>query len=247
MVYSGAQNMIARNLPSRPSTQAKLVEGLVQPEVWTMYDTVTIAVSGAPGGSDYNFGALPAQIPLFNAHTLGSRGAAITSMTTNSGYVDFPFKAYGIGVEVFSDGDNDTLAATGQSAGTTFVESIVNWGALTLQFATDYKLIMPISDLPAGAGVVYGPRVQTQAAPADVAEGTASNGLQTVQGRALWKDYILFRGKDTPFIVNLVLQTTALAKINALVPLVGSQQCGIRVKFWGYRGKALVTGAPFRG
>lgn len=234
------------------SPQAKMIEGLVNPEVWTMFDTrVYSANSIPPDTSAYNFAQDVASTPFFNNRTLGNSSAAITSMTTNSGYVDFPFKAYGIGVEVWCD--TDVTSASGVATARAFVETKVMYSTLTLQFATDYKFIAPLSDLPAGGGVVYGPVNDSRTAGANQLAGSAANGWQTVQARALWKDYILFRGKDQPFTINVVTLNNggaangALHRIQGLTALSGDQGAGVRVKFWGYRGKSLIVGSPYRG
>lgn len=138
-----------------------------------------------------------------------------------------------------------TYAATSSAIG--FVESIVNGAALSLTFATDLKFVAPVNDLPAGGGVAYGPLTDTRGTGANQTAGAAGNGLASVQARALWKDYILFRGKDTPFTCSIDIDTKPLARIVALEPLVSPRNATIQVKFWGYRGKQLITGAPFRG
>ncbi len=232
---------------TRPPVTARQVEALVQPEVWTMYDTYILGSTA--NGADTTAAALAASFAMFNSHTVGAKGAAITSMTTSSGYVDFPFKAYGMGVEVFAMSRNETTAVIPQAL--VFVENMINGGSITLQFATDYKLIIPISDLPAGGGLAYGYgyNLNDNSAPVIGASANAGNGLPSVQARVMWKDYILFRGKDQPFTLNVNLTANALSNIQALTGFDSASHgyFGVRVKFWGYRGKALITGAPFRG
>ncbi len=241
--------LLPRATRSAPSAQSKMIEGLVNPEVWVMYDTRLYSASAIPPESAaYNFAQDVASTPFFNLRTLGNSSAALTSMTTNSGYVDFPFKAYGIGVEVWCD--TDVASAAGIATAQAFVETKTMYSSLTLQFATDFKFISPISDLPAGGGIVYGNKVRTQTAAATSDSGNACNGLQTVQARAMWKDYILFRGKDQPFTCNIVTSSNAsgaLARIQALTALTSTFQAGVRVKFWGYRGKSLMVCSPYRG
>jgi hypothetical protein len=247
------RNAAPRPTMARPAVTARQVEALVQPEVWTMYDTLLFGASGS-AQVDYvlgSSGTVPTngQMQMFNSHTVGARGPSITSMTTSSGYVDYPFKAYGMGIEVFAP--QELATAAGVPSAARFVEAIVNWGSITLQFATDYKLIIPVSDLPGGGGVNYGPQVgmNDTAAPTINLWGSACNGIQSVQARVMWKDYILFRGKDQPFTLNLNLQSQAVSLLNssAVSTLGTNLAAGIRVKFWGYRGKSLISGAPFRG
>ena len=255
--YSAASQVLARGARSRPAPQARAVEGLVNPEVWTMFDTLIIGAAAVPPATAaVNFAQITANTAFFASRTIGNAGAAISSMTTSSGYVDFPFKAYGIGVDVWCahEAVNTGFSAGGappMSTAVAFCEAVIQGGALTLQFATDYKFIAPISDLPAGGGMVIGSFTDTRALAAVQVSGSANNGLASVQARALWKDYILFRGKDQPFTVNLVLNPQALLRINNLAALTAVASvpayAGIRVKFWGYRGKSLVVGSPFRG
>jgi hypothetical protein len=247
-----APGLLPRAMRSPASPQAKMIEGLVNPEVWVMFDTRLYSANAIPpDAAAYNFAQDVASTPFFSQRTLGNSSAAITSMTTNSGYVDFPYKAYGIGVEVWCD--SDAASATGIATAPGFIETKVMYSSLTLQFATDYKLIAPLADLPAGGGIVYGPKVRTQAAAANSDSGSATNGLQTVQARAMWKDYILFRGQSTPFTCNIVTANNggaangALHRVQGLQALTGDLQAGVRVKFWGYRGKSLITGSPYRG
>lgn len=246
-------NVLGRALQrssAAPSAAAKAVENLVQPEVWTMYDTRLFSANAvAPDTAAFSFASMVNSLSFFAQRTIGNAGAAITSMTTNSGYVDFPFKAFGIGVDVWCD--TDAASAAGIATAAAFVETIVNYGAIELRFATDLKFLSPISDLPSGGGVVYGAKVRTQASAANSDSCGANNGAQTAQARALWKDYILFNGQQTPFTCNLVLPGSAsngaLARIQGLQALTSNFQAGIRIKFWGYRGKRLIVGAPYRG
>ncbi len=240
------RSVMPRPVASRPPVTARQVEALVQPEVWTMYDTYIIGTTA--NGADSTAAALASSFAMFNSHTVGAKGSSITSMTTSSGYVDFPFKAYGMGVEIFATSTLGTSAGIPQSL--QFLENMVAGAAITLQFATDYKLIVPVSDFPCGGGVEYGyvtAANDTSATINNAANGT--NGVASVQARVMWKDYILFRGKDQPFTLNVVLTANALSNINALTgrDSASHEYFGVRVKFWGYRGKALITGAPFRG
>lgn len=255
MLY-GANANVLPGAPSRASSNAAMVEKLVNPEVWTMYDTLILSPAGYNvGGSTagLHFSGISQSTSFFNSRTIGSAGEAITSMTTASGYVDFPFKAFGCGVDVWggleASGTLSSVSVLTMSTTQTFVDAVVNGGALVLQFATDPKFIIPIADLPGGGGLnaVYAPYVGIGSAMA----GGATNGLPSVQSRVLWKDYILFRGKDTPFTCSLKLNNVALARINNLPNLQNvatvPYSCGIRIKFWGYRGKSLITGSPYRG
>lgn len=235
----------------RPTAQQtadqRLIEQLVNPEVWVMYDTAFIApaASAANYRAYASFATVAAQTSFFAGRTLGVSGAAVSSVTTNSGYVDFPFKAFGMGVEVFCD--IDAPATASQFTSRQFVESVVNGGAIVLQFSTDPKLVVPISDMPAGGGITYGNATDSRALAANQTAGSAGNGFQSVQARVLWKDYILFSGLQTPFNLTMFLAPHALARIQALEPLTGNFSAGVRVKFWGYRGKKLITGSAFRG
>lgn len=85
---SAAANAIARSR-SGGSANAKMVEKLVQPEMWCMFDTIRLGAT-AGTGVDYTFATLPSSVSFFNSHTMGANGKAVTSMTTSSGYVDFP-------------------------------------------------------------------------------------------------------------------------------------------------------------
>lgn len=236
---------------NRPASEVgRAIERLVQPEVWTMFDTVVISPSTASGVTTTNvpfanFTNVISPIAMFNSRNQAN-AAGLTSMTTTSGYVDWPYKAYGIGAGISCDTDVPS-AGTGIATAVAFVESLVNGGMFTLTFAGDAKYIAPIADLPAGGGVVYGSKTRTQAFAANSDSASASNGAQTVQARALWSDYILFRGQASPFSVAITLDPVSLARVQALTPLTGNFSARIQIKFWGYRGKGLVNGAPFRG
>lgn len=257
MPYLAATQALVRQRQSVPAQQAAAVERLVNPEVWTMFDTLTIGSNAVPPATAaINFAQITTNTTFFNQRTIDNAGAAISSMTTNSGYVDFPYKAYGMGIHVWCTHE---AVNTGFSAATAppmstalaFLEAVINGGSIVLKFATDVKFVAPISDLPSGGGLVIGSMTDTRAAAATQVGGYGTNGLASVQARALWKDYILFRGKDTPFNVSLNLNPQALLRINNLPALTAVSSvpafAGIQVKFWGYRGKSLVTGSPYRG
>lgn len=229
-----------------PSGTAARVEQLVQPEVWTMFDTLILSAAAVlPAAAAFNYANYTTPQTFFNGRTLVNAGAAITSMTTISGYVDFPYKAYGIGIEVFSDVDQDNAGQVANAAA--FIETIINYSSVILSFSSDPKLIIPVADCPAGGGVHYGFRTDDRPPGGGQLAAGVTNGQPTLQSRNTWGDYILFRGDTTPFSVQLVTTAGGVARINALQPLVAPFQAGIRIKFWGYRGKALVLGAPFRG
>ena len=233
--------------PRRQSEMGQIIEKLVNPEVWTQFDTVLIAPAATAANyrAYANFTNVLAQTAMFRNRDITTAGPSITSMTTTNGYVDFPFKAYGVGVEVWCDCDAPSNAS--QFTARQFVEAVTQGGSITLRFSTDPKFIFPISDCPGGGGLVYSDATDSRALGANQTAGTANNGFPSVQARVLWKEYILFHGQKTPFNVTLDLSTVALARINALEALTGNFSAGCRVKFWGYRGKSLTTGSPFRG
>lgn len=231
--------------------QVALIQALRNPEYWTMSDTVIISPSTAatPGGNSpiafANFANVTNNIPMFTVRTTGACGFAVTSMTTTSGYVDWPYKSYGMGADVWCSTDAPAGAAS-QFTARQFVETMIYDCAAILTFATDTKLAIPLVDIPAGGGAWSTVSTDARAPGANQTAAGAVNGFPGVQARVLFKLPILFRAKETPFSVSLQLSAVGLARLNALQPLTGNFEAGVRIKFWGYRGKALVSGSQIQ-
>lgn len=244
------RQVVARLPGPQQSISAQDLNDMVLPEEWTMYDTqVYSANTIAPASAAVNFANFASPTVFFQSRTIGNGTEALTNMTVPN-FVDNPFKAFGLGVEVHCD--IDATSAAGIATASAFVETVVMYSALRLKFGGDAKLIVPLSDLPAGGGVVYGVRTDTRAAGANQLSGSASNGEISVNARGYFEQPILFKqgpaGAFTCDIVTLGNTTHgALARIQGLAALTGELQALIRVKFWGYRGKNLLPGTSANG